>query len=461
MNGILFILFGATGDLARRKLMPALYRLVLEKKLADVSFFLVGREESTVEAIFTHTKPFIGDIDASTWRSMMERSLYHQCDLTKSDTYEVLHDRIQDAEATWKTTNRLVYCAVASDFFCAITEGLARTGILQKTPPDGSWHRIVYEKPFGRDQLSAHCINESIERTLSEQQIFRIDHYLTKEIVNNIALIRFTNAIFEPLWNNQFVDYIEIILSEKISIESQGGYYDTYGALRDVVQNHMLQLLALIAMEPPVKLTGDYIRDKKADVLQQVTCVDGILGQYQGYTDDVHSNMSGTETFAALKLSVNNQRWAGVPFFLKTGRALDVKETVINIIFKPVTCLLTKQCPPDANVLSIRVAPDATFSLTLNAKKPGEADTLIPISMDYCHSCRFAFSPSHEYEFLLQEVMRGEQAVSVRADEIEYAWRLIDTIYARHLPLYFYTKGSKGPQELNQFSVNNGMRWHI
>jgi glucose-6-phosphate 1-dehydrogenase len=463
MNRTLIVIFGATGDLAKRKLIPALYRLVLEKKADLCAFLFIAREDTTIEAIFTHAHPFIrlDTHDNGALARFMERSFYMQRDITKTDTYAAMRTCIEDLETRWNTCNRLFYCAVSSQFFCVLTEELTRTEILQKkksTP--SSWHRIVYEKPFGHDLASAHAINACIAQTLYEDQVFRIDHYLTKEIVSNIALIRFTNCIFEPLWNNRFIDHVQIILSESVSVGNRGAYYDMYGALRDVVQNHMLQLLSLIAMESPTKLTGEPIRNRRAEVLKHVSCADGILGQYETYAEDVGNLLSRTETFAALKLYIQNPRWSGVPFYLKTGKYLGKKETVIHIKFKSVDCLLTKQCPPDANWLSIRVAPDATFSLTLNAKSPTDAETLIPIAMEFCHSCLFSLSSSQEYEFLLQEIMRGEQAVSVRFDEIEHAWQLIDTIYDHHLPLYTYVEGSDGPAELEQFSSKNGMQWH-
>ncbi|HEV2917353.1 MAG TPA: glucose-6-phosphate dehydrogenase [Candidatus Babeliales bacterium] len=454
MNGTLIILFGATGELSRRKLIPALYRLIVEKKLHKVAFLFTGREQSSVESLFDAVQPEIDSIDQEIWQFMIQRSIYCAVDVSNAESYNVLYDLVITQEQQWHTSNRLVYCAVASDFFCSITRGIVNASIVEyKNINSNPWHHIVYEKPFGKDKQSAHAINTCIASTLAEHQVFRIDHYLTKEIVNNIALIRFTNCIFEPLWNNTYIDYVEIILSETLPISSKSTYYDTYGALRDVVQNHMLQLLALIAMEAPIKLTGEYIRDKKANVLSHVSFVDGILGQYEGYRKDINRPASETETFAALELAINNKRWAGVPFFLRTGKCLQKKETVINIMFKSVTCLLTKQCPPAANMLSIRVAPDATFSLTLNAKNPAEIDTLIPIAMEYCHSCRFILSPSHEYEFLLQEVMRGEQSVSVRFDEIEHAWHIIDSIYAKKLPIYIYKQNTIGPAELNQFYI--------
>jgi glucose-6-phosphate 1-dehydrogenase len=306
---------------------------------------------------------------------------------------------------------------------------------------------------------SAHALNDELAQLVHEKQVYRIDHYLTKEIVGNIVLIRFTNCIFEPLWNNRFIDNVQIILSEQGGLEGRGVYYDEYGALRDVVQNHMLELLALIGMEAPQQLTGEYIRTQRARVLEKVMVVDGILGQFEGYTSEpgVAAN-SSTETFAALKLAIDNPRWAGVPFYVKTGKCLNKKETAIHIKFKTVDCL-TKVCPSDSNYLTIKVSPDATFSLELNAKKIGTAYEVTPIKMEFCHSCVFGPLTPTAHEVLLEEVVRGEQAVSVRFDEIEYAWKVIDAAEKMALPLYSYKKGSEGPEQLNDFAKKHGLRW--
>jgi glucose-6-phosphate 1-dehydrogenase len=353
-----------------------------------------------------------------------------------------------------------VYAAASASFYCTITQSLATTGLIKKLPvQDKIWHRIIYEKPFGHDGKSASEINECIKTYFFEHQIYRIDHYLTKDLVNNIALIRFTNCIFEPLWNNRYIDNVQIILSEAVGVEGRGGYYDSYGALCDVVQNHMLELVALIAMETPEMLTGEFIRDQRAKALQKVRVIDTVLGQYEGYTDDPTVNKdSKTETFAALMLKIDNPRWAGVPFFLRTGKCLDKKETVIHIKFKQVDCLLTKNCPSDSNYLTIRLYPEESFILTLNAKKPGN-EGLAPIAMEYCHSCKFGVMMPGAYGILLEEVMKGEQSVSVRFDEIEYAWRIIDEVKSKKWPVHIYEKKSKGPLAALEFAKNHGMRW--
>jgi glucose-6-phosphate 1-dehydrogenase len=290
--------------------------------------------------------------------------------------------------------------------------------------------------------------------------VYRIDHYLTKELVSNIALLRFTNSVFEPLWNNRHIDQVQIILSEKLGIENRGAYYDAHGALSDVVQNHMLELVALIGMEAPAFLTGEQIRDERAKVLEKVECTDAVLGQYEGYCNQpmVRAD-SSTETFAELCLKINNDRWAGVPFYLKTGKCLDKKETVIHIRFKPVDCLLTQQCPSEPNYLTIQIAPEAIISLSLNTKKLGTADEVVPMKMELCHSCIFGVITPEAYEVIFEEVVRGEQSIAVRFDEIEAAWKIIDAVKARQLPVHLYPQKSAGPHEALAFEETYSIRW--
>ena len=373
MNNCAIVLLGVTGDLAKRKLIPSLYRLIAGNKLTN--FVLIGAafEDVTIEDILEQTRPFIkGKVDQKAWDRLKERSSYQQLDFKKEQDFNVLATFVSQQEKKYGLEgNRLIYLAVAASFFSTITKEVAQSGLAKKLSlQDKVWHKIVYEKPFGHDLESAREINAQIAQSFNEHQIYRIDHYLTKELVSNIALIRFTNCVFEPLWNNRFIDNVQIILSETIGMEGRGAYYDHFGALRDVVQNHMLELMALITMEAPEKLTGEFIRNERAQVLKKVQVVDAIIGQYKGYTKEQSVvPTSKTETFATAYLTVNNPRWAGVPFYLKTGKGLDKKETVIHIKFKQVDCLLTKNCPSESNYLTIRLHPDESFTLVLNARK--------------------------------------------------------------------------------------------
>lgn len=462
MNECTFILLGATGDLAKRKLIPAFYEMLTLNKIQKFVFVGAAFEDVTIDHVLDAAKAFISQpVNEDIWQQLKNNAYYQRLNFTDPQDFNALQALVVALEKKHEVQgNRLIYLAAAANFYCDITHNLVAAGVAKKLDAtEPIWHRIVYEKPFGHDTQSAHEINACIEKNLYEQQIYRIDHYLTKELVSNITLIRFTNCVFEPLWNNRFIDNVQIILSEEVGLEGRGAYYDAYGALCDVVQNHMLELMALITMEAPEKITGEFIRNARAKALQKVRVVDAVLGQYEGYTQErAVAKNSQTETFAALFLMVDNPRWAGVPFYLKTGKCLEKKETVIHIKFKQVDCLFTQQCPSESNYLTIRLYPDESFILTLNAKKPGSQD-LVPIAMEYCHSCQFGLFTPSAHAVLLEEVMRGEQSVSVRFDEIEYAWRIIDTIKSKKWPLQLYSQGSKGPEAAEEFAKNHGMRW--
>lgn len=462
MNDCTVILFGASGDLAKRKLIPALYKLLAHNKLANVVIIGAAFDDTTAAAILEQTKPFIAHIDQTIFDRLRDCFFYQRLNFLNSDDFIALHKQVIALEKSHGLSgNRIIYCAAASNFFVPITQAVAASGLARKAAPgQKTWNRLVFEKPFGHDAQSAHEINACIARYFDELQIYRIDHYLTKEVVGNIALVRFTNCIFEPLWNNRYIDNVQIILSETVGVQERGGYYDHYGALKDMVQNHMLELMALIGMESPERLTGEYIRQERIKVLEKIKVIDASLGQYEGYrTEKDVSPNSTTETFAELFCMIDNHRWAGVPFYLKTGKHLDKKETVIHIKFKQVDCLLARNCPSDSNYLTIEVTPEAKFSLSLNVKKPGLSNEVTPVNMEFCHSCLFGPITPEAYEVIFEEIMRGEQSISVRSDEIEYAWKVIDAVKAMHLPVNTYKQGSRGPQEAEQFARKHGMRW--
>jgi glucose-6-phosphate 1-dehydrogenase len=462
MNNLIIVIFGASGDLAKRKLIPALYHLLVAQKIGNFAIVGAAYDQISKQEILTQARHFISDVDADTWHTLSERMEYQALNFTEKNDYYVLHDTVTALEKKYNLSGkRLAYLASAAHFFCPITNFVVESGIIgRKDEKDATWHRIVYEKPFGSNLDTAHHINECIATNLNEHQVFRIDHFLTKELVSNISLVRFANCVFEPLWNNRYIEEVQITLSEQGGIEKRGAYYDQYGALADVVQNHMLELLALIAMETPERLNGDYVRMQRAQVLQKVQCVGGILGQYEGYLQEHGiAPHSTTETFAMLSFAINNPRWDGVPFYFKTGKELARQETVINIKFKQVDCLLLRNCPTESNWLSISITPDAAFTLNLNLKRPGTTDDIVSVPMEFCHSCVFGEQTPEAYEVLLEEIFRGEQSASVRFDEIEYGWRIVDDIKKRQLPLYRYVRGSDGPIEIQQFEETYGMRW--
>ncbi len=462
MSNLTIIIFGVSGDLAKKKLIPAIYHLLQNKKIEQVRIIGVAYDEQTPETILAQTRAYISAIDESTWQQMHDCFTYQKLNFTQESDYELLRQLVIKTEQMHDgESNRLIYLATAAHYFCPITNFIAQYDIAMQLDENNSfWHRIVYEKPFGSSVETAHAINECIARLFNESQIFRIDHFLTKDLVNNISLIRFANCLFEPLWNNRYIEQVHIILDETIGIDMRGSYYDHYGALADVVQNHMLELLALVAMEAPEKLSGDYVRMQRAQVLQQVEVVDGFLGQYEGYTHEQGvAPHSKTETFAMLRMQIDNPRWHGVPFFFKTGKKLDKRETSIYLKFRQVDCMLLRNCPTESNWLCIEITPRATFKLSLNVKKPGRNDEIVSVPMEYCHSCVFAHEIPESYEVLIEEIMHGELSASVRFDEIEHAWRIIEDIKRRSFPLYPYKAGSNGPAAIAEFEKDNDMRW--
>lgn len=473
MNNCTIILFGATGDLSKKKLIPAFYNLFLHNSLKNFFICGVARELISSNEVIERAREYINDLDEECWAKFKQRFIYHQLDLTNAQAYIQLAELLSVNEQKLNLSqNRLLYLAVASTFFCQITQYSVAAGIIKSIENGAYWHRMVFEKPFGHNFQSAQEINSCIKQSLYESQIYRVDHFLSKELVSNIALIRFTNCVFEPLWNNKYIDHVQIILDESIGIEGRGLFYDSFGALADVVQNHMLELLALVAMKPPVQLTGNFIRKARAEVLKQVEVIDGIQGQYEGYLQEPHvANDSTTETAAALCLAINNERWKGTRFYLRTGKKFESKRTIINIKFKEPNCLLLTHCPPPSNWLTINLLSngkknndkftdnEATFSLNLNAKKPGTFDELIPMAMTFRDkSFHNNFIPDG-YELLLLEIIRGEQSVGVGLDEIEYAWKIIDQARSLTLPLEVYKAGALSDNLFEKFENKHHMRF--
>lgn len=462
MNKTTFIIFGATGDLATKRLIPALYEIIDHHTIDQCLIIGVALEQVNAQHILQKARKNIELIHEKAWNILADNFYYYPMDITQAQAYQELLDFVRSKEREYGfPANRLLYLAIPPQFFAAVTQRAAAVGLITKHgATQESWSRVVYEKPFGGDKDSAHALNQAIAHYLEEEQIFRIDHYLAKDIVGNIALLRFTNRVFEPLWNKDNIAWVQIDLKEDQGLDGRGSYYDKSGAICDVLQNHMLQILALIAMEAPVYLSGEYIRDAKAQILKSIVPIDGLLAQYEEYHQEAGvAEASSTETFAMVQLRVNNERWQGVPFFLKTGKALDKKETVIRIRFKDVPCLMTENCQNYPNSLIIRVAPLPGFSLILNVKKPGMQAEVTPVAMNFCYDCKFGPGSENSYQVLLQELFKGEPSVSVRFDEIEYAWDIVDALKKLDLPLYVYKKGSGGPEELAVFERTHGISW--
>jgi len=468
MHACTLVIMGATGDLTRRKLIPAIHKLLVDKKIEKIAVVGVSNIKTTAEHVLWSSEKYI-EQGWTTYNAIASIFYYEVLNFYCDTDYQKLAARLSEVEAKHGLPgNRLFYLATMPEHFAPITKKLLHHGIAQKAKKTKKavehepWSRVVYEKPFGSDLASARSINKAIAEVFSERQAYRIDHYLGKEVIGNIALVRFTNLFFQPLWNKKYIESVQIIMREKIGIEGRGQFYDSYGAVKDVVQNHVLQMLALVAMESPRLLSGEYIRNAKVNVLKKVTVEDILLGQYAGYIDEkgVAKN-SRTETFAALKVSIHNRRWSRVPFYLLAGKNLSCKHTAIHIKFKHPICLLAKNCPTDSNYLTFRVQPDAGFFLELNAKVPNQAYQVTPVTMDFSHRYMFGPNTAGAYEVLLQDAIRGDQSTFVRFDEIEYSWKIVENALQKRRKLHVYEPGSDGPEYLETFEKKHAMRWRL
>ncbi len=460
-----FVILGATGDLTKRKLIPALYKMVASGAIKSFALIGVSVDDTTMANVFAQARHFVSDVRDAVWERMIQASHYHRMDFNDHAGYAQLQTLINSVEQQYNIKpNRLFYLATMPHHFMTITQQFAAHGIVKKhadlgDASDQVWQRIVYEKPFGDSLASSRQINEVIAQVFDERQVFRIDHWLGKELVGNIALARFTNRVFEPLWHAEHIESVQIVASEHIGIEGRGQFYDAYGTLKDMVQNHLLQLLSLVAMEDPVHFTAGHLRDAKAAVLAKVTINNVIFGQYEGYQQEkgVHPE-SQTDTFAALKLSIDTPRWQGVPFYVKAGKFLKKTEAAIHIKFKPVKCLLDV-CPTDTNYLTINIQPHEGMYLTLNAKKPGVFNDVTPINMHFSHAALFGPNTPAAYEVLLADVLKGDQCAFVRADEIEFAWSIIQQINNKQVPMHSYKRGSAGPEALAGLDGERKIIW--
>ncbi len=460
-----FVIMGVTGDLAKLKLIPAIYNLLKLNPTMRVSLIGTARSDTTIQSILDESKKLISNLDTAVWNKLYNSAHYVRLNFDNFADFENLRAKILEVETQNNLSgNRLFYLATLPEHFEAATINLAKAGLVNCK--DNKWERVLYEKPFGESLASAKQINKTIDKVFAEENVYRVDHYLGKELVGNIALLRFTNRILEPLWNNKNIDSVQIICDEDFGIKNRGNYYDKYGAIKDILQNHILQMLSLLAMESPKFISGEYLRNEKVKVLKDTKVVDILLGQYEGYDKEPGVKPdSKTETFFAAKLTVNNRRWRGVPFFVRAGKNLNKKETVIHIRFKPVDCLLAKTCPSDNNYLTIRVQPNEGFSFELNSKSLRKGFEVETVDMEYCHSCEHGLNTPEAYEVLLEQAIAGEQALFVRNDEVELAWKIVDgstsltTGKDGKKVVYKYPIGSSGPKELADWNKKNNITW--
>ena len=486
------VIFGASGDLTHRLLVPALYNLAAAGLLPQ-GFGLIGvaRSASSSEAfrddLAKSLPQFAGrPIDQKVLKRVLGCVAYVQGDPYDDSTYMKLDQELARVERERATRgNRLFYLATPPAGFAPIGCHLGESGLARENGADGPWRRVIIEKPFGTDLASAHALNQKLLGILKEDQIFRIDHYLGKETVQNIMVLRFANGLFEPIWNRNHIDHVQITVAESLTVGRRGNYYDATGALRDMVPNHLFQLLSLIAMEPPARFAADSVRAEKAQVLEavQVPTTDEALhnsvrAQYDnGFvenqpvepyrkTKDVGPR-STTETYVALKLMIDNWRWADVPFYLRTGKALRGKQTEVAIKFKQAPITMFRDTPVERlaeNFLVIGIQPNECIGLEFNAKVPGPSITLGGVSMTFRYDDYFEAAPSTGYETLIYDCMTGDAILYPRADGIEAGWRVVQPFLdafgkAREEHLATYRAGSEGPKEADELLARDGRRW--
>jgi glucose-6-phosphate 1-dehydrogenase len=457
-KGFIFIIFGATGDLSKRKLIPAIYNLIKHGKLEKFHIFGISRRPYSGEKMVDTAVEFIEQLDSQPERKIIDRlkknTTYFSANFRHEQEFDDLKKAIDKLEKD-SVYDKIFYLATGSNHFEVISGNLVKTGIAEQK---NCKTKVVYEKPFGRDENSSEKLNNLIREIFTEEQTYRIDHYLGKEIVGTISILRFTNRIFEPIWNNAHIESIQIKLDENIGISERGPYYDTYGAVRDMVQNHMLQLLALLTMEIPDSITGESLRGKKAMVIEDMVIRDSILGQYVGYKQEKGiPEDSNTDTFAAHRIEILNNRWVGVPIFLRTGKFLSKKESKITVKFKNVKCLFDHDYNPGGNILEIRIFPDEGISLHVNTKTPGKKNAT-QVKLDFCYSCLFGENTPEGYENLLNDIMNGDQTTFTRFDELQNAWKVVDPVSKD--TVYQYEKGSDGPGEMAEFNKRNNLTWY-
>ncbi|MGB8331991.1 MAG: glucose-6-phosphate dehydrogenase [Polyangiales bacterium] len=492
------VIFGAAGDLTKRLVVPALYNLVNAKCLPE-GFQLVGVDRVSQTAqdwksgltdmihqlVSEGGSEFrVDQIDHTTWRWLTDRMTYLQGDLTDPDTFRRLGAHLSELDKRTGTRgNHLFYLAVADRFFGIVVAGLGAAGLV--TEPEDQWRRVIIEKPFGHDLPSAQALNTEILKTLEEHQTYRIDHFLGKETVQNIMALRFANGLFEPLWNREHIDHVQITAAETLGVEHRGKFYETTGALRDMVPNHVLQLLAMTAMEPPISFDADAVRAKKAEVIQAIHPLtpaaalrNAVRGQYDAGTvlgrsvqayrrePDVAPD-STTETFIACKLEIDNWRWAGVPFYLRTGKYLSRHWTEIAIRFHQAPFALfrgTNVEKLNPNWMILRIQPEEGIALEFAAKRPGPRVKLSTVSMDFAYKAYFKAAPNTGYETLIYDCMTGDATLFQRADNIEFGWQAVQPIldaWTNNPPEDFpnYVAGGAGPVAADKLLTRDQRAW--
>jgi len=468
------VIFGASGDLTKRKLVPALFGLWKEGAL-PADFEIIGfarRDKSDAsfrEEMLEGVQKFsrFAPVDAAEWEKFAAHVSYHIGNFGDGPAYASLAAKLQKLESSRGLTQQLFYLATSPDFFSSVVGDLHTVGLVGHGLPS----RVVIEKPFGHDYASARSLVTSLQKNIDEESLYRIDHYLGKETVQNLLYFRFANSIYEPIWQRSMIDHVQITVAEKEGVGTRGGYYDGVGAMRDMVQNHLMQLLTITAMEPPGSLHSEAIRDEKVKVLRSIptptveaVTQTAIRAQYDGYKNaDRVAPDSVTETYVALKLHIDNWRWAGVPFYLRTGKALATRSSEIVVVFKRPPMSLFQASEREhvhRNRLHIRLQPDEGIHLNFNAKVPGKS-VMSAVDMDFQYKSKFGSYSPEAYERLLHDFIMGDSTLFTRADEVLEAWRLADAIYDgwKNAPVATYAEGSWGPKEAEKLLARDGNRW--
>jgi glucose-6-phosphate 1-dehydrogenase len=483
------VIFGASGDLTKRKLVPALYRLTQER-LLPAEFAIIGFARSPMtheefrakmkDAILTYSEA--KSIDEAVWESFAKGIFYVSGDVNDPEAYKRIRELLDQVDRERGTAgNRVFYLSTSPSLYAEAIEQLGAADLAK--PKGKGWTRIIIEKPFGHDLASAKALNEQVAKVFDEEQVYRIDHYLGKETVQNLMVFRFANGIFEPIWNRRYVDHVQITNAETLGVEGRGGYYDTTGVLRDMIQNHVFQVMSLVAMEPPINLGANAVRDEKIKVMQAVRSIpsdkvneSAVRGQYAagavagkpvpGYREekDVAPN-SQTDTFAAVKLYFDNWRWADVPFYLRSGKRMPKRVTEIAIVFRKAPLHLFKSVIQELepNVLVIRVQPDEGITLRIGAKVPGQATRIRWVNMDFRYGASFGVASPEAYERLLLDCILGDSTLYARRDMTERGWEIVMPILEawakakEEIPKY--EAGTWGPPEADELLKRDGREW--
>lgn len=475
-NGLLasIVIFGASGDLTKRKLIPSLFNLCRKDRIPQPYKIIgSGGTDYTDEQFRAHLleglKEFAQfEYTQEEWENFEKHLFYIPAHYDKPEDFRTLESKLEAIEAG--PANRLYYMAIPPKLFATVVENLHRNGLLRE---ETGWRRVVLEKPFGTDLASAVKLNEQVHRALNENQVYRIDHYLGKETVQNILFTRFANTFFEPLWNRNYVDHVEITVAETVGLEHRAGFYDGVGVLRDMFQNHLLQLLMLVAMEPPASFSATHLRNEKVKVLSAIqpmtpeqVAANTVRAQYKGYRQEPQVKPSSTTaTFAAVRLFINNWRWKGVPFYLRSGKHLAEKQSQIIIQFKEPPLAMFPMQSMRPNMLVLFLQPDEGMHLRFEAKAPDTVAETRSVDMEFHYAEAFGQTSIPEaYERLLLDALQGDASLFTRADEVETAWSLIDPIIQtwdthQSPPLATYKPGSWGPHEADTFMARDGRGW--